>query len=119
MRSYDSFAAWFKDQPIGQKRIISKLQKLVLKISPNLIESSKWTNGVWLKGDLPIIFIHTEPDHIQFGFFAGAMLTDPKSILQGQGKYIRHIRIDKLSDINEKALATMIRKAIKAPSYKQ
>lgn len=118
MKCYDTFEAWYKDQPTVQKRIITKLRKLVADTAPNLTESSKWTNGVWLKGDLPIIYCHTESDHIQFGFFAGASLSDPRSILRGKGKQVRHIRVEKASDIDEKAFATMIRKAVRAPSYK-
>ncbi len=118
MKCYDTFTAWYKDQSTSQKRIITKLRKLVSNTAPNLIESSKWTNGVWLKGELPIIYCHTEPDHIQLGFFDGANLNDPKEILRGKGKQVRHIRIEKASDIDEKAFAIMIRKAVKAPPYK-
>lgn len=118
MKCYDSFTAWYKDQSVSHKRIITKLRKLVAKTAPKLIESSKWTNDVWLKGELPILYCHTKPDHIQFGFFAGASLSDPKGILKGKSKLIRHIKIEKTSDIDEKAFAAMIRKAVKAPPYR-
>ena len=87
-------------------------------VAPKLIESSKWTNGVWLKGDLPIIYIHTAPDHVQFGFFAGASFTDHKNLLRGKGKHVRHIRVEIIEDIDEATFATMTRKAVKAPAYR-
>lgn len=118
MKTYDSFVDWYKSQSASHKKIIAKLRRLVKKVAPNLVETSKWTNGVWLKGDLPIIFIHTEPDHIQFGFFAGATFKDPGKLLRGNGKFVRHIRVEKLTDVNEAAFGTMIRKAVRAPSYK-
>jgi len=118
MKTYDSFESWYEDRSTKQKKIISKIRKLITKIAPNLIETSKWTNGVWLKGELPIIYLHTEPDHVQFGFFAGATFTDPKNLLCGKGKMVRHIRVDAIDDIDEVAFATMIRKAVRAPSYK-
>ena len=118
MKTYDSFQAWYKDQSTSQKRLIAALRRVVNEVAPKLVESSKWTNGVWLKGDLPIIYVHTETDHLQFGFFAGATFTDPKKLLKGKGKFVRHIRIESSKDIDEKVLATMIRKAIKAPPYK-
>lgn len=118
MKTYDSFDAWYKDRSLSQKRIITKLRKLVAKVAPSLVESSKWTNGVWLKGDLPIIYCHTSTDHIQLGFFAGAKINDPNKLLRGSGKSVRHLRIEKATDIDEKAFTTMIRKAVKAPSYK-
>ena len=119
MKTYESFDSWFKDQTPKHKKIITKLRTLVRKVAPKLIESSKWSNGVWLKLDLPIIYIHTKPDHLQFGFFAGATLTDPRKLLLGKGKWIRHIRVERIEDIDEAALATLIRKAVRAPLYKQ
>lgn len=118
MKTYETFGAWYKDQSPSHKRIITKLRRLVNDVAPKLIESSKWTNGVWLKGDLPIIYIHTEADHVQFGFFAGATFTDPKKLLRGKGKFVRHIRVERPADVDEAAFATIIRKAVRAPSYK-
>lgn len=118
MKTYDSFGDWYKDQSTAHKKIIARLRKLVSEVAPQLVESSKWTNGVWLKGDLPIIYVHTEPDHVQFGFFAGASFTDPKKLLRGRGRQVRHIRVEKIEDIKEAAFATMTRKAVRAPSYR-
>ena len=118
MKTYDSFVDWYRDQSTQQKKIITKLRTLVGDIAPKLVESSKWTNGVWLKGNLPIIYIHTEADHVQFGFFAGANFSDPKNLLQGKGKQVRHIRVESIEDVDETAFATMIRKAVRAPSYR-
>jgi len=118
MKTYDTFGSWYKAQSAKNKKIITKLRKLVRKVAPTLVETSKWTNGVWLKGALPIIYLHTDSDHVQFGFFAGATFTDPRKLLRGQGKQVRHIRVDKIEDIDEAVFATMIRKAVRAPSYK-
>jgi len=117
MKTYDSFGSWYRDQSLKHKRIISRLRKLVCEVAPRLVETSKWTNGVWLKGDLPIIYIHTEKDHVQLGFFAGATLNDPKKLLRGKGKQVRHIRVEGIGDIDATAFATMIRRAVRAPSY--
>ena len=110
-KTYDSFNAWYKDQPTNKKTIINKLRKLVRSTSPKLTESSKWTNGVWLKGDVPIAYLHTEPDHVQLGFFHGAALNDPKGILEGKGKQVRFIRVARASDILEDEFSTMVRRA--------
>ena len=118
MKTYDSFGSWYKEQSTKHKKIITRLRKLVKKVAPELVESSKWTNGVWLKGELPLIYIHTKSDHLQFGFFAGAAFTDPKKLLRGYGKHVRHIRVENFEDIDEATFATMIRKAVRAPPYK-
>lgn len=118
MNSYESFESWYQDQPSDQIHIIDKLRSLVSDVSPNLVETSKWGNAAWLKKDLPIIYIHTKADHMQFGFFAGANLPDPENLLQGNGKYVRHIRINSISDINKNKFSSLIQSAIDAPPYK-
>lgn len=118
MKTYKNFTEWAKDRRLSQRKIIASIRRLVAEVAPQLEESSKWGNGVWLKGDLPIIFLYSADDHLQFGFFAGALLKDPKKILRGSGKFVRHIRIESLSDLDRVALPAMIRKAVKAPAYK-
>ena len=118
MKTYETFSEWKKNQSAKHKRIITKLRKLVSSAAPKLQETSKWGNGVLLKNELPLIYIHTEKDHVQFGFFGGALLNDPKKVLRGGGKFVRHIRIETEKDIDEKTFASMVRKAVKAPPYK-
>ncbi len=119
MKTNESFEGWFKDQSAKHRKLISRLRVLVSDVAPKLTENSKWGNGVWLKVDLPVIFVHTKPDHIQFGFFAGAGFSDPKNLLRGKGKWVRHIRVETIEDIDEAAFSTLIRKAVRAPSYKK
>jgi hypothetical protein len=85
MKTFDSFESWYKDQTPKHKRVIARLRHLVSDVAPKLLDTSKWTNGIWQKGDLPPIFIHIEPDHVQFGFFGGASLNDPMKLLKGKG----------------------------------
>ena len=118
MKTYDSFAAWRRDQPAKYRALVSKLRKIVAGAAPALVETSKWGNGVWAGDALPILFLHAAEDHLEFGFFAGAKLKDPKKLLRGKGKYVRHVRLKKAADIDEAALSALIRKAAKAPAYR-
>ena len=93
MKKIKTFAAWAADQHAWQKKIISALRKLVKKTAPTLNESVKWGNGVWLGEEWPVAFLHAKDDHLQFGFFGGSGLSDPKKLLKGSGKYIKHIRV--------------------------
>lgn len=71
----------------------------------------KWGNGCWVKGGRNAAFVHVEPDHVQFGFFYGATLTDPKGLLQGKGRYVRHVKLRAPSDVDARALAGLLRQA--------
>lgn len=108
MKKYESFPRWTAAQWPKQKKMITALRKLVKKAAPTLVEFVKWGNGVWLGEEWPVAFLHAKDNHLQFGFFGGAGLSDPKGLLQGSGK---HIKVYKLEDIQEAALTRLIRQA--------
>jgi hypothetical protein len=51
--------------------------------------------------------------HVNLGFNEGATLADPKGILQGDGKRIRHITIKNVADLQRPEIRTYIRRARK------
>jgi len=48
---------------------------------------------------------------VQFGFFQGASLKDPKRLLQGNGAYVRHIKSFRPSDLDETAYRALLKQA--------
>jgi len=48
---------------------------------------------------------------VQFGFFRGSMIEDPKKLLEGQGKFVRHIKVRAASDIDERAYGALLKQA--------
>ena len=46
--------------------------------------------------------------HINVGFFRGAELVDPVSLLEGTGRYMRHVKVRPGSDVDAKALTELI-----------
>ena len=114
MKRYASFAAYLADQPPKNQTIIKALRRFVKKTAPDLEESVKWGNGCWLRGTGPVSYVYSGEDHVQFGFFNGAALRDPKGLLQGQGKFVRHIKLRKASDLDERAFGALLRQATPA-----
>ena len=47
--------------------------------------------------------------HVNIGFFTGALINDPKSMLEGTGKRMRHVKIRSEDDIDSQALQELIR----------
>jgi hypothetical protein len=60
-----------------------------------------------------IFHIAVYSKHINLGFNDGASLDDPKGILQGSGKLIRHITIKTAEDLERLELRAYIRRARK------
>ena len=51
-------------------------------------------------------------NHFNLGFNKGTLLDDPNNLLQGTGKWIRHITIDKETDFNNEKVRDLIENAI-------
>src|SRR5215468_10739450 len=100
MKAYASFDQYLAGQAPRNQDVIRALRKFVKRVAPQLEESVKWGNGCWVQGKAPVAYVYSAPDYVQFGFFAGARLTDPKGLLRGEGKFVRHIRLQRPSDID-------------------
>jgi len=113
MKRYASFDEYVVDQTPKNQSIIKALREFVKREAPRLQESVKWGNGCWLKGKAPVSYVYSEPACVQFGFFGGAPLKDPGGLLKGKGKYVRHIKVFKPSDIDETAFRALLRQAVR------
>ncbi|MGB2622440.1 MAG: DUF1801 domain-containing protein [Candidatus Acidiferrum sp.] len=59
-------------------------------------------------GDAPFAYVNVFPTHVNVGFFHGASLPDPARLLQGTGKFMRHVRLKPGTPTNAAALTTLI-----------
>lgn len=109
MKAYGSFAEWKRDQSAANQRLITALARIVKDTAPDFEPGVKWGQGCWTLDGTPKVYIHAEPDHVQFGFFAGARLDDPDGLLKGSGKYVRHVRVASAAQLPRKALADLVR----------
>jgi len=111
MKAYASFDAYQADQKPRNKRIIQALRKFVKSKEPRLSETVKWGNGCWVGTSGPVAYVYAAPEFVQFGFFRGATLKDPKGLLEGEGKYVRHVKVRKTSEIDERAFTALLKQA--------
>ena len=114
MKAYESFDAYLKDQSSKNQTIIRALRKFVKRVEPDLVEAVKWGNGCWLGDKRPVAYVYSDDGFVQFGFFNGAALKDPKGMLEGKGKYVRHHKVRRASGFDEKSLASLLKQAAKS-----
>jgi len=112
MPSYPPFDAYLAAQSPRHRTIIRELRKFVRRTAPHLQESVKWSNGCWLKGKLPVSYVYAAPDYVQFGFINGSKLKDPQKLLEGNGQYVRHIKVRRRSEIDVRAFARLLKQAV-------
>jgi hypothetical protein len=53
-------------------------------------------------------YVNAFTAHVNVGFFLGATLADPKGLLEGAGKYMRHVKLRPERNVDEAALAELI-----------
>jgi hypothetical protein len=111
MKAYATFDLYLADQSPKNRTLIRALRRFVKRVAPKLQESVKWGNGCWVKGTAPVAYIYSAPGYVQFGFFHGSALADPRGLLEGEGQYVRHIKVRTVEDIDEVAFAALLRQA--------
>jgi len=62
-------------------------------------------------GDAPFGYVNVFASHVNVGFFQGAALPDPGHLLQGNGKFMRHVRLKPGMVIDAAALSRLIESA--------
>ena len=93
--------------------ILKKLRDLTFENYPNLTERIIY-GGIMFSidsEDFGGIFLYK--NHISYEFGNGYLIEDSKGILEGKGKYRRHIKIRVIEDISNKNINLFIKQALK------
>ena len=62
-------------------------------------------------GDAPFGYVNVFAAHVNVGFFHGAALPDPARLLQGNGRFMRHVKLTPGTATNAAALGRLIDRA--------
>jgi hypothetical protein len=62
-------------------------------------------------GDAPFGYVNVFTSHVNVGFFHGAALPDPGRLLEGTGRFMRHVKLRPASATNATALRRLIEMA--------
>jgi hypothetical protein len=62
-------------------------------------------------GDAPFGYVNVFTSHVNVGFFQGAALPDPGRLLQGTGRFMRHVKLKPGMGTDTSALRSLIETA--------
>ena len=62
-------------------------------------------------GDAPFGYVNVFTSHVNVGFFQGAALPDPARLLQGTGRFMRHVKLKPGMATDAEALSRLIETA--------
>jgi hypothetical protein len=94
-----------------QYYIIQELRKIVFTIHPKTDERIMY-GGIMFSLDDDFGGIFTRKNHISFEFGNGFLFDDPDKLLEGGGKYRRHLKIRSSIDTAEKRVSFFVKQAV-------
>jgi hypothetical protein len=59
-------------------------------------------------GDAAFAYVNAFTAHVNVGFFRGAELADPNGLLEGAGKFMRHVKLRPDANVDAAALTWLI-----------
>lgn len=91
--------------------ILQELRKIVFKVHKKVEERIMYGGIMFsLENDFGGIF--ASKNHVSFEFSNGYTMKDPKKLLEGTGKFRRHLKITSLEDIKEKDVIFFVKQAV-------
>jgi len=59
----------------------------------------------------PLCFYMVAKEHVVFGFLRGAILHDPAKLLEGTGKFLRHVKLRSPADVRRPQVRALLKEA--------
>lgn len=103
---YKDIEDYIKKQRSPQREICQKIRKIIFKAFPGIEEEMKWGVPVFAGGKF---YIGALEGHVNLGFSVKGLTKKESALFSGKGKTMRHIKIEKFEDIDEKRLMKLLR----------
>ena len=102
---------WFREQPDELARIARRWFEVMRACGDDVRETLHDDQPTACVGDAAFAYVDAFTAHVNVGFFQGAELDDPESLLVGTGKFMRHIKLSPGSDVDADAIRALIERA--------
>jgi hypothetical protein len=100
--------AWMEEHPGELGAIAFQWFEVMRKCGDEVRELLHDGCPVACLGDAPFGYVNAFTSHVNVGFFHGAALPDPERLLQGAGKFMRHVKLRPGESTNAAALRRLI-----------
>lgn len=100
--------------PEAKRELAIMVRKIMLEADNSIQEDIKWGNLTFISnGNIGFVYTYKTVPYINLGFMRAVELTDPKNLLEGTGKGMRHIKIATPKDIDKKQITAWAKEAVK------
>jgi hypothetical protein len=101
-------AALFAAPPVELQALAVAWFARIRQCGPDVLELMHDGLATVCVRDVPFAYVGVFTAHVSVGFFHGASLPDPGRLLEGSGKYMRHVKLRPGVAFDESALESII-----------
>src|SRR5215211_1151447 len=102
---------WWTEQPEDLSAIARKWFEVMRACGSDVREAIHDDQPTACVGDAAFGYVDAFTAHVNVGFFGGAELADPAGLLQGTGKFMRHVKIRPGEQVDDLRLTELIEAA--------
>lgn len=110
-RREQAIDAWVRAQPDELGRIARRWFDVMRHCGDDVRELLHDGHPTACVGDAAFAYVNAFRAHVNVGFFRGTEIADPEGLLQGTGRFMRHVKLRPGQDVDAAALTRLIEAA--------
>ena len=107
-RRHPSVSSWFAAHPGELGAIARRWFEAIRNSGDDVVETLHDGQPTACVEGAAFAYVDAFTSHANVGFFQGAELPDPAGLLQGTGKFMRHVKVRPGLEVDPKALSNLI-----------
>ncbi|MBL8507432.1 MAG: DUF1801 domain-containing protein [Chitinimonas sp.] len=111
VRHDPAIEAWMQAHPGELGKIAQHWFALICACGDDVRELLHDGHPTACVGDAAFAYVNAFTAHVNVGFFRGAELADPGHLLEGTGKYMRHVKLRLGQQVDRRALLVLVETA--------
>ena len=108
VRQDPAIEAWMREHPGELGAIAERWFEVMRECGDDVRELLHDGHPTACVGDAAFGYVNAFNAHVNVGFFLGAEIADPDGLLEGAGKFMRHVKLRPDRGVNETALRKLI-----------
>lgn len=110
-RRHPDVVRWLEAQPPMLRDLAADWFQAMRDCGPDVVELLHDGQATACVGEAAFGYVDVFTAHVNVGFFQGAFLPDPAGLLQGSGKYMRHVKLRAGTPLPDAALHALVQAA--------
>jgi hypothetical protein len=108
VRQDPAIEAWMREHPGELGAIAERWFEVMRECGDDVRELLHDGHPTACVGDAAFGYVNAFNAHVNVGFFLGAEIADPEGLLEGAGKFMRHVKLRPDRGVNDTALRKLI-----------